>query len=94
MNDSASDLNREGNWTRGVIEVSKAGHYRIHAKVGDELVPLTDEYEIALVEDQKPTVEIARPGRDWQASSIEEVPVRVQARRRLPRAATSSCVTP
>ncbi len=80
VNDDAEDLDREGNWSRGVIEVSKAGHYRIHAKVGDELVPLTDEYQIALVEDQRPSVEIARPGRDWQASSIEEVPVRVQAK--------------
>ena len=80
VNDKASDLNKDGNWSRGTIELTKAGTYRIHAKVGDELVPLTDEYQISIVEDQKPTVEIAKPGRDWQASSIEEVPVRVHAK--------------
>src|SRR6185503_12874785 len=75
-----SDLNRDGNWSRGTIELTKAGTYRIHAKVGDELVPLTDEYPITIIDDQKPTIEIAKPGRDWQASSIEEVPVRVRAK--------------
>ena len=80
VNDKASDLNRDGNWSRGTIELTKAGTYRIHAKVGDELVPLTDEYQLALIEDQKPTIEIAKPGRDWQASSIEEVPVRIHAK--------------
>jgi hypothetical protein len=80
VNGASSDLNRDGNWSRGTLELARAGTYRIHARVGDELVPLTDEYEISLVEDQKPTIEVARPGRDWKASSIEEVPVRVHAK--------------
>ncbi|MEJ1965196.1 MAG: DUF4175 family protein [Gammaproteobacteria bacterium] len=80
VNGAASDLKRDGNWSRGTLELTKAGTYRIHARVGDELVPLTDEYQISLVEDQKPTIEIAKPGRDWQASSIEEVPIRVHAK--------------
>jgi hypothetical protein len=80
VNGASSGLNREGNWSRGTLELTKAGTYRIHARVGDELVPLTDEYQISLIEDQKPTIEIAKPGRDWQASSIEEVPVRVRAK--------------
>ena len=75
-----SDLKSDGAWTRGVIDVKKPGHYRISARVGDELVPLTDEHEISIVEDQQPTIEFAKPGRDWQASSIEEVPVEVHAR--------------
>ncbi len=80
VNDASSDLTRDGNWSRGTLELAKAGSYRIHARVGDELVPLTDEYQISIVEDQKPTIEIAKPGRDWQASSIEEVPIKVHAK--------------
>lgn len=80
LDDKASSLKTEGNITRGTIEVKKPGHYRISAKVGDELVPLTDEHQIALIEDQAPTVEFARPARDWQASSIEEVPIQVRAK--------------
>jgi len=80
VNGSSADLERDGNWSRGTLEIEEAGTYRIHARVGDEQVPLTDEYQIALVEDQKPTIEIAKPGRDWQASSIEEVPIRVSAK--------------
>jgi hypothetical protein len=63
----------------GSIQVKKAGTYRISARVADELVPLTDEYTIELVSDEKPTIAIEKPGRDWHASSIEEVPVRISA---------------
>jgi hypothetical protein len=80
VDDFKSGLKTDGAWTRGVIEVKKPGHYRISARVGDELVPLTDEHEISIVEDQQPTVEFAKPARDWQASSIEEVPIEVHAR--------------
>ena len=40
---------------------------------------LSDEYTIEIVADEKPTIEIRKPGRDWRATSIEEVPVRIQA---------------
>jgi len=79
VNGDSSPLSGEGVWTRGTLELKEDGQYRINARVGDELVPLTDEYQITLVEDQLPTIEVAKPGRDWQASSIEEVPVRVRA---------------
>jgi len=79
LDGNPSGLQTEGTITRGTIEVKKPGHYRISAKVGDELVPLTDEHQIALIEDQPPTIEFAKPARDWQASSIEEVPVQVRA---------------
>src|SRR5690606_18230606 len=38
-----------------------------------------DEYAIEIVPDEKPIVQIERPGRDWRATNIEEVPVRVRA---------------
>ncbi|MEP7246422.1 MAG: hypothetical protein ABI885_22460, partial [Gammaproteobacteria bacterium] len=80
VDNTSSDLTKDGLWSRGVIDLTKAGHYRISARVGDDVVPLTDEHDIALIEDQRPTIEFARPGRDWQASSIEEVPLQVHAR--------------
>jgi hypothetical protein len=80
LDGNASSLESDGTVTRGTIEVKKPGQYRISAKVGDELVPLTDEHQITLIEDQQPTIEFAKPGRDWQASSIEEVPLQVRAR--------------
>ena len=61
--DSTSDL--KARWQlepRRASSCQEAGIYRIHARVGDELVPLTDEYQIALVEDQKPTIEIREAG--------------------------------
>jgi len=42
-------------------------------------VALSDEYAIEVVPDEKPTIEIRKPGRDWRATSIEEVPVRIRA---------------
>ncbi len=43
-------------------------------------MPLTPDYVIDLVIDEKPTVEIVKPGRDYRATNIEEVPVNVRAR--------------
>jgi hypothetical protein len=80
VDDKSKDLRPDGAWTSGVIDVKKPGHYRISARVGDELVPLTEEHEISIVEDEKPTIEFAKPARDSQASSIEEIPVEVHAR--------------
>ena len=47
--------------------------------MANEFVPLSDEYAIEVVPDEKPTIEIRKPGRDWRATSIEEVPVRIHA---------------
>jgi len=32
-----------------------------------------------VIPDEKPTIEVRKPGRDWRATSIEEVPVRIHA---------------
>ena len=61
------------------IAVNKPGRYQIGARVANEFVPLSDEYAIEVVPDEKPTIEIRKPGRDWRATSIEEVPVRIHA---------------
>ena len=63
----------------GTLAVEKPGRYHIAATVGGERVALTDDYAIEIVPDQKPVVQIERPGRDWRATNIEEVPVRVRA---------------
>jgi hypothetical protein len=42
-------------------------------------VKLTDDYLITVVPDKKPVVKVLKPGRDWRASNIEEVAVRVEA---------------
>ena len=73
------ELSAQGEASVGSIAVEKAGHYQVGAKVANEFVALTDEYPIEIVNDEKPTIEIERPGRDTFATSIEEVPVRVQA---------------
>jgi hypothetical protein len=69
----------DGVTSSGVITVEKEGRYHIGARVANEFVALTDEYFIDIVADEKPTIEIVKPGRDWRATSIEEVPVRIQA---------------
>ncbi len=76
---AASDLSQEGQVSRGSIEVGTPGRYQIGAHVAGELVALSEEYAIEVVNDEKPVIEIRKPGRDWRASSIEEVPVRINA---------------
>ncbi|MFO7275771.1 MAG: DUF4175 family protein [Pseudomonadota bacterium] len=80
VNGTPTPLEVDGTRSRGTLVVNAPGQYRITTRLGDELVPLTDEHQIALVADEKPTIEVAKPGRDWRATSIEEVPVLVRAR--------------
>jgi hypothetical protein len=76
---AARELAREDRASVGAIAVEKPGRYQIGARVANEFVALSDEYEIEIAPDEKPTIEIVKPGRDWRASSIEEVPVNVEA---------------
>jgi hypothetical protein len=61
------------------LSVERPGRYRIAANVAGERVALSDDYAIEIVPDEKPTIQIAKPGRDWRATNIEEVPVRIEA---------------
>jgi len=79
VNGQPVEMNAEGGAAAGDIRISSAGSYRISARVANELVALTDDYSIELVKDEKPTIDIEKPGRDWHATSIEEVPVRINA---------------
>jgi hypothetical protein len=73
------ELEQQGRTSTGAIVVKKPGRYQIGARVANEFVALSDEYTIDVVPDEKPTIEIRKPGRDWRATSIEEVPVRIHA---------------
>ena len=81
IDEQAQPLALQGIAGRADLVVSeRTTRYRLAAMVEGEAVALSDNYRIEVVPDQKPTVDIRRPGRDYQASSIEEVPVTVRAR--------------
>ena len=63
----------------GRIEVLEDGRYFIAAVYKGENVRISEDYFITLVPDRKPTIKAVHPGRDYQATSIEEVVVEVQA---------------
>jgi len=75
----SQELENKAGASVGNIEVSDPGTYQIGARVADEFVALSDEYKIEIVADEKPTIQIRKPGRDWRATSIEEVPVHIKA---------------
>lgn len=75
----SQELEQAGRASVGTITVADPGKYQIGARVADEFVALSDEYSIEIIADEKPTIEIRKPGRDWRATSIEEVPVQIQA---------------
>ena len=80
IDEQAQPLSQQGVTGRGELVVSeRTTRYRLAAMVEGDSVALSDNYRIELVPDEKPTVDIRRPGRDYQASSIEEVPVVVRA---------------
>lgn len=62
------------------LTVTTSGSYYIADYFGDRQVRLTEDFPIAIVDDQKPAIEAIKPGRDFRASNIEEVQVRFKAR--------------
>src|SRR6185503_5588972 len=76
---NTGELVQQGRTSTGAIAVTKPGRYQIGARVANEFVALSDEYAIEIIPDEKPTIEVRKPGRDWRATSIEEVPVRIHA---------------
>jgi hypothetical protein len=61
------------------LEVAKDGEYYVSTLFNGDSVKLTDDYLIEVIPDNKPVVKVVKPGRDWRASNIEEVTVRVEA---------------
>jgi hypothetical protein len=72
-------LEIDGNTATASFNVLQDGQYFVAAKVGGEQIRLTDDYFITLLDDEEPRIEFARPGRDWSASSVEEVTTKVSA---------------
>ena len=64
---------------RAQLEVGEDSSYHVAAMHRGERVRLTEDFFITAVPDEKPEVKIIDPGRDWRATSIEEVAVRVEA---------------
>ncbi len=72
-------MQNDGNVNTATLEVKKDGQYYVSTLFNNDSVKLTDDYLISLVPDNKPVVKVLKPGRDWRASNIEEVAVRVEA---------------
>ena len=63
---------------RAQIEVTQDSTYHLAVIYQGEQVRLMDDYFITMIPDAKPQVKILEPGRDWRASNIEEVPIRIE----------------
>ncbi|HLF10954.1 MAG TPA: hypothetical protein VJA26_07045, partial [Gammaproteobacteria bacterium] len=72
-------MQSNGTVNTATLQVSEEGEYFVSTLFNDDSVKLTDDYLISLVPDNKPVVKVLKPGRDWRASNIEEVSVRVEA---------------
>jgi hypothetical protein len=80
IDDQSTALDVDGETGRAEFTVVGDGQYFVAAKVGGEQIRLTDDYFITVLDDEAPKVEFTRPGRDWSASSIEEVTAQVTAK--------------
>ncbi|HEX5046333.1 MAG TPA: DUF4175 family protein, partial [Gammaproteobacteria bacterium] len=72
-------MQANGNVNTATLEVDKSGDYYVSTLFNKDSVKLTDDYLITMTPDNKPVVKVVKPGRDWRASSVEEVTVRVEA---------------
>jgi hypothetical protein len=62
------------------VPIQKDGLYHVAAVENGEDVRLSEDYFIEAQKQRPPEVKIARPGRDFRASPIEEVTVQVEAK--------------
>ena len=69
----------EANVYKGSIRIEKDGAYHIAAVDQGQPVRVSEDFFIEASKAEPPNVAIARPGRDYQASPIEEVAVSVKA---------------
>lgn len=69
----------EGNVYKGTVHLEKDGVYHVAAVDQGQPVRLSEDYFIEAQKANPPDVLIARPGRDYRASPIEEVTVQVKA---------------
>ena len=79
IDDQVVSLSLDGNSATARFNVTQDGQYFVAASVGGEQIRLTDDYFVTLLEDELPEIQFTRPGRDWSASSIEEVTARISA---------------
>ncbi|MGH8205976.1 MAG: hypothetical protein ACRETK_04295, partial [Steroidobacteraceae bacterium] len=79
LDSAATPLSTRGEQASASIQVTRDARYYLAARIGGERVRLTDDYLIRLLPFGKPQVHITWPGRDYSASSIEEVTTQVQA---------------
>jgi len=63
----------------GRLPVEKDGRYYVAALYGADVVRLSDDYLIEVTPDRPPVPQVAHPGRDVRATSIEEVTMRLAA---------------
>ncbi len=80
LNESPQAMSINGNEASTSFSVTGEGQYYLAALVGGNPVRLSDDFFIRLSEDGRPELDFVRPGQDWNATNIEEVTARIQAR--------------
>ncbi len=79
VNGDALTMTPAGTVATATLEVAEEGEYFVTTLFNGEPVRLSDTYFIDVVADNRPVVSVVKPGRDWRASNIEEVSIRIQA---------------
>ncbi|MDE0661905.1 MAG: hypothetical protein OXI79_19915 [Gammaproteobacteria bacterium] len=63
----------------GRFTIDAPGTWHVAVRHRGDVVKISDDYLIDVIHDQPPEVEFTFPGRDWSATAIEEVVLRVSA---------------
>lgn len=79
LNDEPKAVLTRGAHGRAEFTVNQNGRYYLAARLAGDSVRLSDDYFIRVLDDARPEIKVIRPGRDYGASSIEEVTARIDA---------------
>ena len=80
VNGERVPIDVDGNLATASLTLQDSGEYFLAERLGSEVIRITNDYDIAVLEDREPSIALRVPGGDRGATNIEEVPISVEVR--------------
>ena len=78
LNGETMTMDISGETGTAGFRVEQDAEYFLAARIGSEQVRLTDDFFVRVLDDEKPEIEFESPGRDSDATNIEEIATNIQ----------------
>ncbi|MCB1756689.1 MAG: hypothetical protein KDJ38_14295, partial [Gammaproteobacteria bacterium] len=80
LNQQPLALTSDDNGYHASVELTETGSWAVSDLLDGQSIRLTDDFEVRLLDDKPPEILFTSPGKDWNASPIEEVSLELETR--------------